>query len=121
MNSKVKEILRFCVVGIVAVAIQFSTYYLLIGFCNHNIALPVSYVVSLFFNYLLTLHFTFKVSGNAKNGMGFIASHCVNFTLQFLFLNLFIGFGMNRRWAIIPVFMICVPINYILVRLSMKK
>ena len=121
MNTKVQEVMRFCMVGVVAVAIQFACYYLLIDFCGHNIALPVSYLVSLSFNYLLTLRFTFKVSSNTKNGVGFIVSHCVNFALQFLFLNFFIGLGMDRRWAIVPVFMVCVPINFILVRLSMKR
>lgn len=120
-NTHVQEIIRFGFVGCIAVLIQFAVYYTLVHHTGHNIALPLSYVVSFAVNYLLTTLFTFQVKPSKKNGIGFLGSHIVNFTLQLLFLNLFVWLGMPKQWAIIPVFVICVPINFLLVRLSMKK
>lgn len=120
-RERLFEILRFGIVGVVATIIQFVTYYLLVRTIDHNIALPLSYGISLLVNFFLTTYFTFRVKPDTKKGVGFLASHATNFTLQFLALNFFIWLGVDKQWAIIPVFMICVPVNFILVRLSVKK
>lgn len=115
------EILRFGIVGALATIIQFVVYYLLVQVINHNIVLPISYLISLIFNFILTTYFTFHVKPSAKKGLGFLTSHIINLTLQFILLNLFIWIGFYKRWALIPVFLICIPVNFILVRLSVKK
>ena len=120
-NTKLQEILRFGFVGCIAVLIQFAAYYLLVGYTNHNIALPLSYVISLIINYLLTTSLTFHVKPNKRNGIGFLGSHAINYSLQLLFLNLFVCLGMSKKWVIIPVIIICIPINFLLIRFSMKK
>ena len=120
-NPRLQEVLRFGIVGAASTLIQFVAYFLLAGVTNHNIALPVSYALSLLFNFLMTTYFTFRVKPDARKGMGFLASHAVNFTLQFLLLNLFIWTGIHKQWAIIPVFMVCIPVNFLLVRWSMKR
>ncbi len=120
-KEQIAEIIRFGLVGVFATILQFVCYVLLVQVLNHNIALPLSYAISLLFNFLLTTYFTFKVKPNAKKGLGFLTSHLINFSLQFLLLNLFIWIGMDKQWAIIPVFLVCIPINFILVRLSVKK
>ena len=121
INPRLQEVLRFGIVGAASTLIQFVTYFLLAGVTSHNIALPVSYALSLLFNFLMTTYFTFRVKPDARKGMGFLASHAVNFTLQFLLLNLFIWTGIHKQWAIIPVFMVCIPVNFLLVRWSMKR
>lgn len=120
-SQNLQVIFRFGIVGCIAVFIQFAAYYILVGYSTHNIALPVSYTISLAVNYLLTTLFTFHVKPSKKNSIGFMGSHAINFTLQFLSLNLFIWFGIQKQWAIIPAFFICVPINFLLIRLSMKQ
>jgi putative flippase GtrA len=115
------EMLRFCIVGSVAVLIQFLAYLLLVNLFSYNVALPVSYVISMSFNYLLTTYFTFGVKVDIKKSIGFVLSHCVNFLSQIIFLNLFIWIGVNPKWAMVLVLAICVPINFILVRASMRK
>ena len=47
------ELLRFGIVGALATVIQFVAYYLLVLLMNHNIALPLSYVISLTVNFFL--------------------------------------------------------------------
>ena len=120
-QERLLEIVRFGIVGVLATLIQFVAYYLLVSVVNHNIALPVSYAISLMFNFLLTTYFTFRVKPSARKGMGFLVSHVINFTLQFLLLNLFIWLGIDKQWAILPVFLVCIPVNFILVRLSVKR
>lgn len=120
-SLNIGEIIRFGITGCVATLIQFIVYYLLVRFTSHNIALPVSYTVSLFFNFIMTSLFTFKVKPDKKKGIGFLTSHLVNFSLQFAFLNFFIFIGIEKQWAIIPTFLLCFPVTFLLVRLSMKK
>lgn len=115
------ELLRFGIAGALATLIQFAAYYLLVRLMNHNIALPLSYAISLTVNFFLTTYFTFQVKPNVRKGMGFLGSHGINFTLQFLLLNLFIWLGIDKQWALIPVFLVCIPVNFILVRLSVKR
>ena len=114
------EVIRFGIVGTLATLIQVAVYYLLAAVVSHNVALPVSYALSLCFNYVMTTQFTFRVKSSGKRGMGFAASHTLNFTLQLLLLNLFVWMGMDRQLAIIPVLAVCIPVNFVLVRRAMK-
>ena len=120
-QPKFREVIRFGIVGGIATVLQVLIYWLLAPRLNHNLALVISYVISLAVNFLLTVYFTFQVKPTARKGMGFLASHAVNLTLQFLLLNLFIRLGVDRQLAIVPVLAVCIPINFLLVRLSVKK
>ncbi|MCI7475204.1 MAG: GtrA family protein, partial [Prevotella sp.] len=51
---------------------------------------------------------------------GFAFSHAVNYVLQMLTLNLFLWVGVPKQWAPIPMFCICVPVNFVLVRFFLK-
>ncbi len=119
-KERLLEIIRFCIVGTLAVAIQYSTYYFMLTSLGHNFAFVLSYLISFAFNFILTVYFTFESKPNIKKGYGFIFSHLVNFSLQWVLLIFFIYIGMEKRIAILPVFAICVPINYLLVRYFIK-
>ena len=115
------EFIRFGIVGCVAVAVQYGVYWLCLHSLSHNIAFTIGYIVSFAVNYLLTTAFTFKASRSVKNGVGFAVCHVINYLLQVGLLNLFLYFGLSKELAPIPVFAICVPTNFLLVRLVMKK
>lgn len=115
------EILRFGIVGSLAVAIQYGVYLLCLQPYGHNLSFALSYVVSFLFNYILSVYFTFNVKSSTKRLLGFIFSHIINFCCQNLFLNLFIYIGISKEWAMIPVFVICVPLNFVLVRYFLKR
>lgn len=114
------EFLRFGVVGCIAVAVQFAVYLLLLKVWPHNVAYTVAYLVSFVVNYLLTTSFTFKTRKNYGNGAGFAVCHVVNYFLQIALLNVFIYVGCPKVWAPLPVYLICVPTNFLLVRLTMR-
>lgn len=131
-KEKLGEMMRFGVVGVIAVIIQYAIYLLMIPMLtffipkigDHALATSantVAYIVSFIFNFIASTRYTFKVKANAKRGIGFTLSHIVNYTLQTVFLNLFVGIGLIKQIAMIPTLCICVPINFILVRFFLKR
>lgn len=115
------EALRFAVVGVAATLIQVGIYNLLVGRMNYALSNTVAYAVSFLFNYVASTRFTFKVRSTARRGAGFAFSHVVNYLLQTVLLAFFIHLGMNERLAQLPMFAVCVPVNFLLVRFFMKK
>lgn len=120
-TDKIGEIIRFGIVGVAATAIQYGLYLLLLKWLQPQISNTIGYVISFIFNYIASTKFTFKVKSTAKKGAGFAFSHLINYVLQTVFLTLFLWFGLPKNIALIPVFCICVPINFLLVRLFLKK
>lgn len=120
-REKLGEIIRFGIVGTVSTLIQAGTYCLLVGILNYVVANTIAYVVSFLFNYIASTHYTFRVKSTAKRGAGFLLSHVVNYLLQTTSLTFFVWVGMEKRLALIPMFCICVPINFLLVRYFLKK
>lgn len=120
-RSKIYELIRFGIVGIIATGTTYLLYYLLIPYINTNVSFAIGYFISLIINYILTTRFTFKVSANKKNGIGFIITNLINYFLCTLFLNIFIMIGVNKEIAPIPMYCVCIPLNFLLVRFVMKK
>ena len=115
------EFIKFSIVGCIALIILYAIYYTLLSSVGHNTAYSIGYVISFVCNYILTLKFTFKTNASKNNCVGFVFSHFVNYIIQVGALNFFIYLGMPKQLAPIPVFAICVPINFVLVRIFMKK
>lgn len=115
-RERLNEILRFGIVGVTATAIQYGVYALLLMLISPTPAMTIGYIVSFAFNFIATTRFTFRVEANARHGAGFIAAHAVNYVLQMVTLNLFIHLGVSKHWAPIPMFAICVPVNFLLVK-----
>ena len=115
------EFIRFCIVGGISTGIHYGIYYLLHSFnVNVNIAYTIGYIVSWCCNLYLTSHFTFNSKANIKKGIGFAASHSVNYLLHIISLNLFLSFGVSEEIAPLAVFCCVIPINYMLVRIVFK-
>ena len=83
--------------------------------------MTIGYIISFAFNFLASTRYTFRVKANARRGAGFALSHGVNWLLQMLTLNLFLWLGVSKQWAPIPMFCICVPVNFLLVRFFLKR
>lgn len=131
-NGKLGEVIRFGIVGGTATLLQYGIYLALMPLLarmdasigDHAMATTantVAYIVSFAFNFVASTHYTFRVKANAKRGMGFTLSHIVNYTLQTLFLNVFVGLGLVKQLAMVPTLCICIPINFLLVRFFLKR
>lgn len=131
-RERANEAARFIVVGVLATLLQYAIYWLLLHLYHPDgepktqqlwasVAMTVGYVVSFVFNFLASTRYTFRVKANAKRGAGFVFSHVVNYLLQMVTLNFFLYVGVPKQWAPIPMFCICVPVNFLLVRFFLKR
>lgn len=131
-RQQLGEVVRFGIVGVTATLLQYFIYWLLLRLAIHwdveagthtlsTMAMTIGYVVSFIYNFIASTRFTFRVKANARRGAGFLFSHVVNYSLQMLTLNLFLLLGIGKQWAPIPMFCVCVPINFLLVRFFLKR
>ena len=122
-NINFKEVIRFGIVGVIATLIHYGIYLLLNQFIVNWVAYSIGYAISFVCNFFLSNFFTFNTKPSFKKGIGFGASHLINYLLQVVLLSIFIKFGVNEDLAPIPVFCIVIPINFLLVRfvLTSKK
>lgn len=103
------------------------------------------YAVSFVANYVVSLRWTFRTRGSVGKGLGFAFSHLVNAGLHLLLLNLFRSLGAGDAlsmlliwlmpWLVdmlpvlarpesllpLPVYLIVVPVNFLMVRFFLKR
>lgn len=120
-SEKLKEIIRFGIVGVLATIVHYGIYLLLLHIMNESLAYSIGYIVSFIGNFLASNYYTFKTKPTAKSGLGFAFSHLINFLMHLSLLNLFLWIGIKAEVAPIPVFFIVVPVNFLLVRFFLKK
>lgn len=120
-RQKFGEMVRFAIVGVLATALQYAVYWLLLPWFSPSLSLTVGYVISFVFNFFASTRYTFRVQPNARRGAGFALSHVVNWLLQVVTLNFFLWLGVSKQWAPLPMFCVCVPVNFVLVRFFLKK
>lgn len=121
-KARIMEIVLFGIVGLTAMAIHYGIYYVLLPFLPVNVSFSLGYFISFLYNFTMTSYFTFKVKPSVGRFFRFAASHGTNYLLQILLLNFFIHvMGLSEKMAPVPVYAISVPVNYMLVRLAMKR
>lgn len=120
-RKNILEIIRFCIVGVVATALHYGIYLLLKNYIGLNTAYTIGYFLSFIANYLLSARFTFRKKKSVKNGVGFSCAHIFNYLLQTALLNIFIWFGISDALAPVPVYCIAIPTNFIIVRFVFSR
>ncbi len=116
-RSKRAELFRFVLVGGLATLIQYGVYVVFVDAVKVPAVLStmISYAISFVANFFLTSYFTFKSNPTAKKGLAFTMSHLVNMGLQTGLVAIFKGL-VGPTLALLPALVICVPVNYLLVR-----
>lgn len=120
-RTQLGEIVRFGLVGATATVLQYVIYVVVSKWLHPTVANTVGYVISFVFNYIASTKFTFRVKSSARRGAGFALSHVVNYLLQTTCLTFFLWVGVPNALAPLPMFAICVPVNFLLVRYFLKK
>ncbi|MBR5209814.1 MAG: GtrA family protein [Paludibacteraceae bacterium] len=115
------QLLRFAIVGVIATAVHYGVYLLLLNVFSETIAYSIGYVVAFVCNFILTCVFTFRKKATTQRGIGFGLAHLINYGLHVTLLNLFLWIGLSNKLAPIPVFCIAVPVNFLLVRYVFKR
>lgn len=119
--NRIKEIIRFGIVGVIAVLIQYFVYIVTIPYFGTTIAFTIGYIVSFCCNFIMSNYFTFKTKPSTEKGFKFMLAHCCNYLLQIGLLNVFIFLGIGNKIAALLVQAISVPVNYFLVRRALNK
>ena len=120
-KQQIGEIVRFGIVGGVATLIQYGVYLLMLYAVSPTLSNTIGYAVSFLFNFVASTRYTFKVKTNARHRAGFALSHLINYGLQIVMLHLFMALGFSEKLAPVPMFCVCVPINFLLVRFFLKR
>ena len=115
------EIFRFGVVGTTAMLIHYGIYYVLLSYINMNIAYSIGYFLSFLCNYLMSSYYTFKTKPSLKKFIRFTYSHGINYFVYLGLFNFFYWIGVSEKLAPFPVYLIAVPISFLLVRFALKK
>ena len=121
-EGRLSEIMRFCMVGGIATAVQYGIYVVFVD-AVHVKAVPstlISYGISFVLNYLLSSYFTFHKKPTAHNMIGFVASHLINMGMQTGMVAFFKGIVGNTL-ALLPALAICIPLNYLMVRFAFNN
>lgn len=116
------EVVRFGLVGGFCTVLQYSMYVVFLRAAGVPavVSTMISYAISFVANFLLSSFFTFKSNPNAKKGLAFTASHLVNMGMQTGLVAVFKEV-VGPTLALLPVLVICVPVNYVMVRFAFKS
>lgn len=117
----IKEIFRFGIVGVLATIIHYGVYLLLMKCMPINIAYTSGYLVAFCFNFILSANFTFNIRPTFKKGIGFGISHLINYGIHIVLLNFFLWMKLPANYVPIPIFLIAIPVNFVLVRFVFKS
>lgn len=115
------EVFRFGIVGLIAAALHYGIYLLLLPFLSENIAFTIGYGISFCANFVASNFFTFRTKPTVKKGVGFALSHLINYLLQMGFLQLYLWIGVVDTIAPIPTIISAFPINFLLVRYVLRS
>ena len=115
------ELVRFALVGGLATLLHWLIYWGLLPWCNAYVAYSAAYMLSFLFNFLATSYVTFRSRPTWTRLWGMAGAHVVNYLLQTACLSFFLWLGVSKTWAPLPMFAICVPVNFVLVRYFLKK
>ena len=121
--KKIQEFIKFCVVGVVCIAIDSTVFYILHNWTGYRIAIVSGSACGLVFNYFANVLWSFKQETSIKNAVGIIVAFIVNifivrFSLMWLFINIA---GLNEGVAFIPTLIISVITNFFFVRYIVYK
>ena len=118
---RLPEFIRFVLVGVFATALHYGIYLLLQRLINVNIAYTLGYALSFIANFYLTAYFTFGKKPSWGKAFGFGGAHLFNYLLHIGLLNIFLWLGLPKPFAPVPVFVIAIPVNFLLVRFVFKR
>lgn len=119
-KEQILEITKFGIVGTTAMLIHYGIYYILLPFMDKNIAYTIGYFLSFLCNYLMSSYITFRVKPSWKRFFRFLCSHGINYFIYLGLFNFFYWVGVPAEYAPLPVYLVAVPISFLLVRYALK-
>ncbi|MGL4228889.1 MAG: GtrA family protein [Tannerellaceae bacterium] len=118
--TKQGQFIRFIIVGTLITLILYLIYLPLTQICSPSLSYTLASIVSITSNFFLTSYFTFKQKPSLQKSIGFLMQQGFNYVMQLGFLNFFIWIGIPKEAAPFPVFIIALPLNFLLLRFVFK-
>jgi len=115
-DQRLRQFVRFGVVGIVASAVHYAVYWLLLFAVVPTAAYTAGYVVSFVGNYFVTCYYTFRTRPSWRHFLGFAGSHAVNFALHMVLFSVLLWLGGNKLIIPIVVMGISVVVQFTILR-----
>lgn len=123
-SAKIKEFLRYTVVGCINTLIYYISYLVFMNIFNfsYRISFVAGYVISIIFSYFLNTYFTYKEKPSLKKFLIFPLTYIPNFIIQYIGMILLVDhFNMNRKLAPIITAIVSTPITFFVMRYVIKK
>lgn len=123
-SAKIKEFLRYTVVGCINTLIYYISYLVFMNIFNfsYRISFVAGYVISIIFSYFLNTYFTYKEKPSLKKFLIFPLTYIPNFIIQYIGMMLLVDhFNMNRKLAPIITAIVSTPITFFVMRYVIKK
>ena len=123
-SAKIKEFLRYVVVGCINTLIYYISYLVFMNIFNfsYRISFVAGYVISIIFSYFLNTYFTYKEKPSLKKFLLFPLTYIPNFIIQYIGMILLVDhFNMNRKLAPIITAIVATPITFFVMRYVIKK
>lgn len=121
-HKETQQFVRFCIVGATCFLIDAVVYHVVLKFAPYLIALVSGYIISLCFNYFLTVYWTFQTQSSVLNLVGIVGAHMFNlFIVRTGLMLLFVeGIGLTAGIAYWPMAVISAVTNYLVIRMVVK-
>lgn len=123
-SAKIKEFLRYTVVGCINTLIYYISYLVFMNVFNfsYRISFVAGYVISIISSYFLNTYFTYKEKPSLKKFLIFPLTYIPNFIIQYIGMILLVDhFNMNRKLAPIITAIVSTPITFFVMRYVIKK
>ena len=120
--QRLREFIRFCIVGTISSGIDAIVFYTVNTFTVYQVALILGYLTGLIFNYIFTIYWTFGQKPSTMNAVGVVSAHLINlFIIRMGLMWLFVSsLDMSEKIAFIPTMIISVIANYLMVRFAVS-
>ncbi len=135
-DSSRAQFIRFIINGVLASAICYIVYCLLLLLVDAmeesvlrympmpvaaNVAYGISYIVSFAFNFYFTCVFTFRRRPTSKLFVGFAGSHAINFMLHMLLFWLCMLLQVHRLLAPIIVMGVAMLVQFTVLKVVFRR
>jgi putative flippase GtrA len=112
-----REFIRFILVGGVNTLITFGIYALLLLVMPYLVAYTTTYVIGIFFSYLLNTRFVFKGSFGIKKALQYPLVYLVQYLVGLVALYILVdNFNINRLLASPLIILVTIPVTFLMSR-----
>ena len=122
LRSSLGEGARFILAGGFNTAVTYALYYVLLDLVDYRIAYAIAYVAGIGIAYVLNARFVFRRAFDWRAALRYPLIYVAQFLFGVMVLHALVAWiGVDRRWAMVVVIVLSVPLSYGLNRLVLNR